>query len=79
MKTINASLIPIGSKDRVTFPLTELMLEGNLDPVNKVIIKRGIPYSLDFLQWEILDAPKEETILPEPAVIAETTTETTPQ
>ena len=72
MKIINASLIPIGSKERVAFPLTELMVEGNLDPVNKVIIKKGIPYHLDSLQWEILDAPE---IISEPTVIQPSTEE----
>lgn len=67
MKTINASMIQVGTKERTTFPLTELMLEGNLDPVNKVIIKKGVPYKLDSLQWEILDAP-EETVVEAPVV-----------
>lgn len=66
MKIINASMIQVGTKERTTFPLTELMLEGNLDPVNKVIIKKGIPYKLDSLQWEILDAP--ETVVETPIV-----------
>ena len=73
MKTINASMIQVGTKERTTFPLTELMLEGNLDPVNKVIIKKGIPYKLDSLQWEILDAP--ETVVEAP--VAETPVEET--
>ena len=61
MKTINASLLQVGTKDRVKFPITELLIEGNIDPVNKIIVKRGIPYSLDSLQFEILDVPAETT------------------
>ena len=79
MKTINASMIQVGTKERTTFPLTELMLEGNLDPVNKVIIKKGIPYTLYSLQWEILDAPVEVEQPIEPVVSPdETTPETQP-
>ena len=74
MKIINASLIPIGSKERVAFPLTELMVEGNLDPVNKVIIKKGIPYSLDSLQWDILDIMEVSN---QPAVSNSTVEKTT--
>ncbi len=69
MKIINASLLPIGSKERATFPVAEILLEGNIDPVNKTIIKNGIPYALESLQWEILDVPTEvtETVQPETA------------
>lgn len=78
MKTINASLIPVGSKERATFPIAEILLEGNIDPVNKTIIKKGIPYSLESLQWEILDAPEEvtETVQPEITTVNEEKPET---
>ncbi len=55
MKNINASLIPLGKKERVQFPLIELMVESRIDLINKIILKRGVPYSLDSLQWEITD------------------------
>ena len=57
MKIINASIKEVGSNERTTFPLPELLVEGTIDPVKQTIIKRGIPYDLKTLQWEILDAP----------------------
>lgn len=77
MKIVNASLIPVGSKEREKFPIAEILLEGNIDPVNKTIIKKGIPYSLESLQWEILDAPEEvtEIVQPETTIVTEEKTE----
>ncbi|MBI4946308.1 MAG: hypothetical protein HY840_07900 [Bacteroidetes bacterium] len=57
MKIINASIKEVGSNERKTFPLPELLVEGTIDPVKQTIIKRGTPYDLNTLQWEILDAP----------------------
>ena len=50
-------MIQVGLSERTIFPLIELLIEGNIDRVNKIIFKRGIPYSLDSLEWEIFDAP----------------------
>ena len=54
MQIINASLIQVGLTERITFPLIELLIEGNIDKVNKIIFKNGILYSLESLEWEIL-------------------------
>ena len=65
MKIINASLKEVGSNERKTFPLHELLTQGTIDPVRQTIIKQGIPYDLHTLQWEILDAPVEAELQPE--------------
>ena len=70
MKSINASLIPLGKKERVQFSLIELMVESKIDLVNKIILKRGVPYSLDSLQWEITDATID---IEQPAEAAQST------
>lgn len=70
MKNINASIIPLGKKERVQFPIIELMVESKIDLVNKIILKRGVPYSLDSLQWEITDATMD---IEQPAEAAQPT------
>ena len=43
MKIINASLLPIGSNQRISIPVMELLIEATIDPVNKIIVKDEIP------------------------------------
>lgn len=76
MKIINASLKEVGSNERKTFPLPELLVEGTIDPVKQTIIKRGIPYDLNTLQWEILDVP---VVLEQPIEPVAPADETTPE
>lgn len=76
MKIINASLKEVGSNERKTFPLPELLVEGTIDPVKQTIIKKGIPYDLNTLQWEILDAP---VVLEQPIEPVAAADETTPE
>lgn len=69
MKKINVSLIPLGKKERVQFPLIELMVESKIDLINKIILKRGVPYALDSLQYEITDVATDTQ---QPAEAAQT-------
>lgn len=76
MKILVASMIAVGSTERTSFPLTEILIEGTIDVYNKTLIKRGIPYQLETLQWEILDAPE---VIVEPPVVEPPVEEITPE
>jgi len=56
-KIVNVTLIPTGGQeaDRVSFPASDILLNGITDKKNNILKKGEKTYKLDSLLWDIED------------------------